>query len=274
MELKRAAEPAFEAKNRPGVRQGQSRSAIGEPARGFIGDRETRPDGELPHEIDLTARESRCSTSFSTSIVTSLRPHFIGARTELRSRSSTDPVYVEAQIPIAVPRSSGSNRLDAGDLLLVRSRRSPSSDSTTPPTQRSLVAGRLSRRGKASNAAQKITRIIEDDRRMHGGGFWGRRRLVARGREVHVVLRRAAPRSAPAPSNRAEGAHDRGGHHSRSILQRLRYGMLARSRVRPQPVYGFSIGLMSTARPYACCDQFPVPLPHGDGTARRHSKPR
>jgi hypothetical protein len=38
--------------------------------------------------------------------------------------------------------------------------------------------------------------------------------------------------------------------------------MLARSRVRPQPVYGFSIGLMSTARPYACCDQFPVPLPH------------
>ena len=49
--------------------------------------------------------------------------------------------------------------------------------------------------------------------------------------------------------------------------------MLARSRVRPQPVYGFSIGLMSTARPYACCDQFPVPLPQGDGTARRHSKP-
>jgi hypothetical protein len=26
----------------------------------------------------------------------------------------------------------------------------------------------------ASNAARKIKRIIEDDRRMHCGGFWGR----------------------------------------------------------------------------------------------------
>jgi hypothetical protein len=36
--------------------------------------------------------------------------------------------------------------------------------------RRSFTAGRLGRRGKgASNAARKITRIIEDDRSMHRG---------------------------------------------------------------------------------------------------------
>jgi len=119
VELKRAAEPAFEAKNRPGVRQGQSRSAIGEPARAFVDDRETGPDGELPHEIDLTTRESRCPTSFSTTIVTSLRPQFIGARTELRSRSSTDPVYVELEQDL---EQLGYRHADASERLLERSR--------------------------------------------------------------------------------------------------------------------------------------------------------
>src|SRR5437899_2589803 len=37
--------------------------------------------------------------------------------------------------------------------------------------------------------------------------------LVPRRREMHVVLRRAGPAAAPAPSDRAEGADDRRGNH-------------------------------------------------------------
>src|SRR4051812_49586558 len=52
-------------------------------------------------------------------------------------------------------------------------------------------------------------------------------------------------------------------------MERLKYGRLFGSRLMPQPTYGFSTGLMSTARPKACSDQLPVPLPplHGDGSA-------
>ncbi len=39
------------------------------------------------------------------------------------------------------------------------------------------------------------------------------RRLVSRGREVHVVLRRAGPIAAPAPADRAEHLDDRRRHH-------------------------------------------------------------
>ena len=51
--------------------------------------------------------------------------------------------------------------------------------------------------------------------------------------------------------------------------ERSTYGRLRGSWTAPQPTYGFSFGLRSIACPYAWFDQLPLPLPHGDGTARR-----
>jgi len=55
--------------------------------------------------------------------------------------------------------------------------------------------------------------------------------------------------------------------------ERSTYFRAARSRLCPQPTYGFSTGLTSTASPKACIDHVPVPLPpvHGEGTACRQS---
>src|SRR5262245_2983867 len=54
---------------------------------------------------------------------------------------------------------------------------------------------------------------------------------------------------------------------------RLKNGRVAGSLLCPQPTYGFSRGLRSTASPKAWFDHVPVPRPpvHGEGTAWRHS---
>ena len=169
----------------------------------------------LPHEIDPTARESRCSTSFSTSIVTSLRPpHFIGARTELRSRSSTDPVYVEAQIPIAVPRASGSNRLepatsswcDPGALpVRIRQLRRPddhSSQAGSAGVERRRMRPRRSRdhRGRPTDARRRLLGAAPTS------GPWTRSacspsssRSTIRPSPIQSSGRRARPRRSPFP---------------------------------------------------------------------------
>ena len=92
--------------------------------------------------------------------------------------------------------------------------------------------------------------------------------LVARGREVHVVLRRAGP-APPQPQPIERNARTTAGvtMPGRS-RERSMYACAPRSRVLPQPTYGFSNGLRSIARPYAWFDQLPVPEPPEQETAR------
>ena len=74
--------------------------------------------------------------------------------------------------------------------------------------------------------------------------------LVARSGEVHVVLRPARPLAAPTPADRSE-THERlpASPSPGAIGSGRCSAPLARSRVRPQPTYGFSTGLRSIAWP-------------------------